>query len=718
MNGAVRVAVDRLLVRGWETAVCRGALAGVVAISSCLALLGAGAGSARAAESPIGAHSMLQLNSPYPFMQSMFEEAAAMHASAIRLDIAPALVFHDPLQPPDFTGLDEVVALANTYHLRVVADLTTIPWWISACATPRDISQMTLCGTDDLADYRAEITEIVRRADPAIHDWEIWNEPDLGSFFSGTPLQYAWMLRTAHDAIKAVDPQADVLLGGISGLSGENWLTQVFAAAGPDALHAFDIANIHERDRLDLLAGDVAAWRWFFAANGFAGPLWITEHGYPSDPAFQYDPSYAGGSASQAAFLGASIPTLLDAGAAKVFVTERDNLGGQFASEGVLGGDVLDPPPADAQPIEKPAFATVRALGRLLLQSGTQLRRDRCPPRRRRRWRSPPPGCASVAVSYVTVSDPGTGPVRLGAVTLAGAGPSPVSVQSDGCSGQILEPDHPCTVALRFAPVAGGAVTTTLLVPSDAGTLSVPVTAVAPSVSSLSSPQLLRPEFRTTDGADGVGHTQRLVLALTNPLSTPVRLTDAALSGANARQFAIRPNDCARVQLAPGGRCLVYVLFEPRRAGVAGATLTLHGDGNPLQVALRATAFALPSVTGLSATGSSLCFAAGSSNRVLIATDQAAIVRWQLLAQPHAAPGHCRGSIRRASGSGRTALSGRARSRAQRGHGAGRQRFDATVALPVGGRRGMRPGTYRLTATASDAHGAGRSRSVVLTVTR
>ena len=42
----------------------------------------------------------------------------------------------------------------------------------------------------------------------------------------------------------------------------------------------------------------------------------------------------------------------------------------------------------------------------------------------------------------------------------------------------------------------------------------------------------------------------------------------------------------------------------------------------------------------------------------------------------------------------------------------------ATVALPVGGRRGVRPGVYRLTATASDAHGAGRSRSVLVTVTR
>jgi hypothetical protein len=203
-------------------------------------------------------------------------------------------------------------------------------------------------------------------------------------------------------------------------------------------------------------------------------------------------------------------------------------------------------------------------------------------------------------------------------------------------------------------------------------------------------------------------------------LSTPVRLTDAALSGANAREFAIRPNDCARVQLAPGGRCLVYVLFEPRRAGVAGATLTLHGDGNPLQVALRATAFALPSVTGLSATGSSLCFAAGSSNRMLIATDQPAIVRWQLLAQPHAAPGRCRGSVAPGAESGRTSVGGRTRSRPQRGHraGHGNERFAAPIALPVGGRRGLRSGTYQLTATASDAHGAGRSRSVLVTVTR
>src|SRR6202012_6254987 len=86
-----------------------------------------------------------------------------------------------------------------------------------------------------------------------------------------------------------------------------------------------------------------------------------TEHGYPSDPAYQYDPGYTGSESAQAAYLEASLPTLIDAGAAAVFVTERDNLSGAFASEGVLGGNVADPPPADPQIIAKPAFDLVRA---------------------------------------------------------------------------------------------------------------------------------------------------------------------------------------------------------------------------------------------------------------------------------------------------------------------------------------------------------------------
>jgi hypothetical protein len=684
-----------------------------------LALADVRAGVAVGAAEPIGAHSMLQLSSPHSFMQAMFAEAAGMHASAIRLDVAPALVFTDPSASPDFSGLDEVMALSQQYHLRVIGDLFTIPWWIAACATPGDISDTHRCGTNDLADYQSVITQIVAHADPVIRDWEIWNEPDTDEFFSGTPQQYAQMLRTAHDAIKAIDPQANVLLGGISSPSGMSWLAQVFATPGADAAHAFDIANIHERGRLDALAPDVGSWKRFLAAYGFAGPLWVTEHGYPSDPVFQYDPGYAAGPVSQAAYLRASIPTLVDAGAAAVFVTERDNLGGQFASEGVLGGDVSDPPVADPEVVEKPAYATVGTIADCYAILG----RD-CPgPEPAASPASltiPPTRLGSSTVSAVLVSDPEPGPLPLGTVALVGGAVSPFSVLRDSCSTQILEPDQTCTVALRFRPVTGGAAAATLQLPSGNGTLSVAVTAVAPSVSSLTSPQLVSPAFTPTGAADGVGHPQRLVLKLTNPLSAPVHLAKWTLPRGDVRRFLIQSNHCAAVELAPGATCRLSVLFTPTRAGTAWVVLRLRGDGTPLSIILRATAFPLPAVTLLESTDPSRCFTPASGNRVLVVTDQPSSVIWNVLRRPHVLDHRCSRGARvpaPRNAAGRSSASGRILSG---GHGTlvrGTRKYVARFALPAhAGRRGLRPGAYRLTVIATNAHGASRSETMWLTV--
>ena len=89
-------------------------------------------------------------------------------------------------------------------------------------------------------------------------------------------------------------------------------------------------------------------WRAFFARHGVQAPLRVTEHGYPSAPRSEHP---------QAAYLARSIPALIETGAARVFVTERDNLGGSFASEGLLGGTVADPPVADPVVRRKPAAA-------------------------------------------------------------------------------------------------------------------------------------------------------------------------------------------------------------------------------------------------------------------------------------------------------------------------------------------------------------------------
>jgi hypothetical protein len=78
--------------------------------------------------------------------------------------------------------------------------------------------------------------------------------------------------------------------------------------------------------------GEFRSW---IQARGFQGPLWVTEHGYPADPAFQTDRAYTGGDAAQAAYVTQTLVGLGEAGAPQVFVTLRDNLEGEYASEGL-----------------------------------------------------------------------------------------------------------------------------------------------------------------------------------------------------------------------------------------------------------------------------------------------------------------------------------------------------------------------------------------------
>jgi hypothetical protein len=696
----------------------------VRAMRWCLALVAAVTavgvgltGTADAVSDPIGMHSMLQLDDPPAFMQAMFAEAAAAGASAIRLDVAPALIFTGPAQPPNFSGLDEVISLSQEYDLPVVGDLFTIPYWIADCATPAAAAAgVSRCPTDDLADYGAEISQIVAHANPVIQDWEIWNEPDNGEFFTGAPQQYAMMLRTAHDAIKQVNPADEVLLGGMSGPSAISWLAQVFATPGADAAQAFDIANVHERAPLDSLAPDIEAWKSFFASYGFSGPLWITEHGYPSDPAYQYDPSYQEGLPSQAAYLTASIPTLIDAGASEVFITERDNLSGESASEGLLGGDVSDAWVNDPEIVEKPAYAAVSSLANCY----TLLGRDCAGPAP---TASPsalsisptPPGTETT--STVTISDPGPGPDQLGAVDLLGPAPEPITVAHDDCSGEILEPNQNCQVTMRFAPHRGGPAAATVQLPSDNGTLVVAVTSTAPSVSTLTSPHLEDPTFTPVDTADGVGYPQQLTLRLTDPLSAPVRVAGASITGADAHRFTIHSDQCAHTTLEPRASCQLSMRFSSSRPGPSVATLRLRGDGIALRVVLRATAFALPDVMTVRTTRGASCSESATRDPIDVTTNQPASISWQLHLIAKRVIGRCkntRRSLRHVghSAHGHTPAAGRGASHLDRSD----RGYSSRFSIPVDAHHGLWPGIYLLNITAHNAHGAGPTRSLSITI--
>jgi hypothetical protein len=118
----------------------------------------------------------------------------------------------------------------------------------------------------------------------------------------------------------------------------QSWVDRAFAAV-PGLAARTDAVNVHIRGPIADVRLQLAAWRAIFGVRAPGVPLWVTEAGYPADPAFQPDPGYQDGEPGQARYVSDLLSVLLGGGAAKVFVTERDNLGGGFASEGLVADD-------------------------------------------------------------------------------------------------------------------------------------------------------------------------------------------------------------------------------------------------------------------------------------------------------------------------------------------------------------------------------------------
>ena len=129
---------------------------------------------------------------------------------------------------------DFVVDAARARGINVLGTL----WWTPAWANngggradmPTDPSQY-----GDFAGWMA------RHFKGRVAAWEIWNEPNLDDFFTGTAAQYAQLLKAAYGPIKAGDPAAQVVLGGPAH-NDDTWLRKVYEAG---AQGYFDVMSTH-----------------------------------------------------------------------------------------------------------------------------------------------------------------------------------------------------------------------------------------------------------------------------------------------------------------------------------------------------------------------------------------------------------------------------------------------------------------------------------------
>jgi hypothetical protein len=123
-----------------------------------------------------------------------------------------------------------------------------------------------------------------------IEIWQIWNEPNLSSFWGPAvdPVGYGKLVEAAAPAIRAVDPDAQSRLAGLTGtksnsrrMSSARFLNELYTV--PGIADAFDDIAVHPYNRtVRGTLAQVRRARRIADAHGDDAGLWVTELGWAS----------------------------------------------------------------------------------------------------------------------------------------------------------------------------------------------------------------------------------------------------------------------------------------------------------------------------------------------------------------------------------------------------------------------------------------------------
>ncbi len=180
----------------------------------------------------------LPFESPSQLATSL-DDATAVGAQWIRIDLGWEDYQPFATSAPDFTRLDDVVAAANARNLKLLVTLGYPPKW----ARQTSCAATAACPPASVTEFAQFAREVATRYAPkGLHGWEIWNEPNIAAWAPGPdPAAYTALLTATAKAIRKADPHADILLGGLAAqqpapgapyLSVYDFLTAVGQAGG------------------------------------------------------------------------------------------------------------------------------------------------------------------------------------------------------------------------------------------------------------------------------------------------------------------------------------------------------------------------------------------------------------------------------------------------------------------------------------------------------
>ena len=142
-----------------------------------------------------------------------YDQIAADRFSAVRLQIEWDLIERSPGRF-DWAETDSLVNGAASRGLTVLGVLSYAPSW----AVPPQYRDLVHPAPADAGPWANFVAQAAKRYSNVIHNWEIWNEPNIDDSFAPGPnlALYSSMLKESYRAIKRVDPQSVVITGGTS----------------------------------------------------------------------------------------------------------------------------------------------------------------------------------------------------------------------------------------------------------------------------------------------------------------------------------------------------------------------------------------------------------------------------------------------------------------------------------------------------------------------
>lgn len=156
--------------------------------------------------------------------------------------------------PTDWAATDALVAAAASRRMEILPTLSWCPRWAALHPGVRPSPPA------DPATYARFVASAAKRYGPGgtfwaehatlpsdhpIRLWQVWNEPNQRQYgWTDQPFAagYVALMRATRGAVKAVDPDARIVLAGLVGPSDAVDLQTVYAAGGKGL---FDVADMH-----------------------------------------------------------------------------------------------------------------------------------------------------------------------------------------------------------------------------------------------------------------------------------------------------------------------------------------------------------------------------------------------------------------------------------------------------------------------------------------